>query len=110
MRTNELAHQLVSVVTVLVLSLTFLRLACGQSTATLLGRVVDPSGAVVPSAQVTLRNRSTGIERTTASDAAGNYQLAAMAPGPYEAKVQASGFQTQIVEGFNIEVGRTLVE
>ena len=47
-----------------------------QSTATLSGRVTDPSGAVVPQARVTVRGLATGVDRVTTSDPEGNYTIA----------------------------------
>ena len=55
--------------------------ALAQSTATLQGTVTDSKGAVLPSATVVVRNRSTSAERTTQSDSDGNYQLVALPPG-----------------------------
>src|SRR5262249_16848717 len=46
-----------------------------QSTATIVGRVADPSGAVIGGAKVTARNTVTGFERSTASSDSGDYEL-----------------------------------
>jgi type 1 fimbria pilin len=46
--------------------------ACfAQSTATLSGTVTDPSGAVVPGAQVTVHSLATGLDRQLVTDSAG---------------------------------------
>ncbi|HEX4007616.1 MAG TPA: carboxypeptidase-like regulatory domain-containing protein [Acidobacteriaceae bacterium] len=66
--------------------------AAAQSTANLAGTVTDPSGAVVPNARITVHNPSTGIDRTTHSDSAGNYSVASLQPGNYALTVQATGF------------------
>jgi protocatechuate 3,4-dioxygenase beta subunit len=55
--------------------------AIAQSTATLQGTVIDPSGAVVSGAKVTVRNQATGSERIVQTDSDGNYQAAALPPG-----------------------------
>ena len=46
------------------------------STATIQGTVTDASGAVVPNAQVQVKNRGTGIVRTTTADGQGRYSVA----------------------------------
>ncbi|MBM3794377.1 MAG: carboxypeptidase regulatory-like domain-containing protein [Acidobacteria bacterium] len=52
-------------------SLTF-----GQvSTATILGTITDPAGALVPEAEVVLVNLATGIETRSKSNATGNYRI-----------------------------------
>ncbi len=81
--------------------------AFGQSTATLQGRVVDPSGAVVPNAKITVRDQATGVERTAQSDSDGNYQVAALPPGTYRIEAQAQGFQTQVINDLKLDVART---
>jgi outer membrane receptor protein involved in Fe transport len=81
-----------------------------QSTATLQGTVTDPKGAVMPNAKVVVHNQATGIERTTATDDDGNYQVAALPVGIYRIEVQSQGFQTQVVNELSIEVGRTVVQ
>jgi protocatechuate 3,4-dioxygenase beta subunit len=63
-----------------------------QSTATLSGRVTDPSGAVVPQARVTVSGLATGVDRVVTSDAEGNYTIPSLQPGNYGVSVQATGF------------------
>lgn len=96
--------------------LTLLLLLCmsatayAQSTATLQGRVTDPSGAIVPGAKVIVRNQATSTERTAQTDEDGNYQVAALPVGAYHVEVQQQGFQTQIVNDLNLEVGHITVQ
>src|SRR5262245_24388410 len=79
--------------------------AVAQSTATLTGRVVDSSGAVVNGVSLTVSHRETGVDRFAQTDKEGNYQVAALPIGTYRIEVQSVGFQTQIVEDLIIEVG-----
>src|SRR5258708_7355908 len=65
------------------------------STASLGGAVRDPSGAVVPNAQIVLRNVATGVENTTTSNSAGAYLFLAITPGRYMVQASASGFAEQ---------------
>lgn len=69
----------------------------GQTvTGTLLGTVVDSSGAVIPGAAVTLSNEGTGIINRTTSSAQGFYTFAALNPGRYTVSIEAKGFKTFI--------------
>ncbi|SEC44889.1 TonB-dependent receptor [Terriglobus roseus] len=68
-----------------------------QSTATLSGTVKDPSGAVLPGAQVMIHNLGTGAERSLVSDSAGQYVAPSLAPGDYSVRVTANGFGTYTV-------------
>ncbi len=57
------------------------------------GRVSDMSGAVVPGAQISLRD-NTGTTRETTSSGDGTFSLAGVPPGHYELTVTERGFQT----------------
>jgi hypothetical protein len=76
---------------VLLFSLVLASSVFGQTTA-LNGTVVDPSGAVIPNAAITLTNTQTGLQRSAVSDAQGRYSLAQLTPGTYKLEAQASGF------------------
>lgn len=65
-----------------------------QFTSGLEGRVLDPSGAVVPGASVTLTNVATGIVHNTKSNADGIYVFTALPAGNFNLTVEASGFST----------------
>ncbi len=66
--------------------------AWAQSTASLSGTVTDPSGAVVPNAQVTVHSLGTGLDRIVKTDADGIYSVPSLVPGNYSIAVSASGF------------------
>lgn len=59
-----------------------------------LGTVADPTGAIVPNAQVKLHNNGTGIDRTTTTKTDGSYQFIAVPPGSYVESVIIPGFAT----------------
>lgn len=63
------------------------------TTGTLNGVVYDSSGAVVPGAQVKVRNIDTNDLRSTRTDSAGFYAVPALLPGSYEATVTLTGFE-----------------
>jgi hypothetical protein len=58
------------------------------------GTVMDPSGADVPKATVTLRNPVSGYEQTVVSNSDGKYRLVNIPPNPYHMEVKATGFAT----------------
>ena len=60
--------------------------------ASVSGRVVDPSGAVVEGAKVTARQTETNLQRETTTDHEGRFRLPFLKVGPYEMRVSQSGF------------------
>ncbi|HEY2466547.1 MAG TPA: TonB-dependent receptor [Terracidiphilus sp.] len=66
--------------------------AFAQFTASIQGVVQDPTGAGVAKAQIELVNVATGVTKTQASDASGNYRFVSLAPGNYKVTVEARGF------------------
>lgn len=60
-------------------------------TATLSGRVVDPTGAVIAGATVTIRDLATNSEREGATDTDGNFVFTLLPPGEYVLPVEAEG-------------------
>jgi hypothetical protein len=63
-----------------------------QITGTLSGTVHDASGAIVPGAQVVLKNEASGDVRTVAADSAGRFVITAIQPANYSINIQAKGF------------------
>jgi Fe(3+) dicitrate transport protein len=66
--------------------------AWAQSTATITGRVSDPSGASIVNAKIVLRQTTIGFERVTMSDASGQYQFSGLLPNEYSLSVSSDGF------------------
>ncbi|MFP5278049.1 MAG: carboxypeptidase regulatory-like domain-containing protein [Acidobacteriota bacterium] len=62
--------------------------------ATVSGTVSDPSGAVVPGAQIEVKEIHSGTISRTTSDAAGQYVVPFLLPGDYALTATAPGFQT----------------
>jgi hypothetical protein len=73
--------------------------------ATLVGTVSDTTGAVVPSAAITITNTGTGQVRKLTSNDAGQYVATALPIGTYDVKVQASGFSLADTTGVVLNVG-----
>ena len=60
----------------------------------LVGRVEDPSGAVVPGAKIAVTNKATGQQRDVTADESGTYSIRDLQVGVYEMKVVQNGFKT----------------
>src|SRR5215469_1597219 len=73
--------------------------------ATVLGTVSDSTGAVIPGAQVTILNQSTGLKRSTPTDTNGQYRLAGLPPGMYTIRAEKEKFQTDVLEGIALSSG-----
>ncbi len=56
------------------------------------GVVLDPNGAVVPNAQVTISNPITGYKRTANTDTEGSFRFADVPPNNYQLTASATGF------------------
>jgi iron complex outermembrane receptor protein len=69
---------------------------------TLAGVVRDPSGAVIPAATVTARGTQTGVEVATTTGVSGAFQFPDLAPGLYQVRVVAKGFQTTVREAVQV--------
>lgn len=80
---------LLGLATLIVLTIAF-PIQVAAQTGELRGAVLDPSGAVVPAAAITLSEGSTTLE--TRSGADGQYAILKIAPGTYSISVAAAGF------------------
>ncbi len=62
------------------------------NSANVTGTVTDPSGGVVAGAEVSIHNPVSGLERSTTTDASGNFSFANVPFNPYHLAVSATGF------------------
>jgi hypothetical protein len=76
------------------------------ATATLRGTVLDPQGAVISGATVTVLNPSTGITKTVKTGGDGAYRVPALPPGTYQITIDARGFSREVVKGIELTVGQ----
>jgi hypothetical protein len=76
-------------------------------TASVQGRVTDPTGATISNARVTLTNTATGTSRSTMTDSSGLYSLPNVPVGPYSLAVEVPGFQGYTRNGV-LEVGNNV--
>jgi hypothetical protein len=75
-----------------------------ESDSKLTGRVIDPSGRVVPGAEIVVCDWETLVERSVTTNREGLYEIPALPVGTYRMQVSARGFRTSIVEELTTEV------
>ncbi len=72
------------------------------------GVVADANGNVIADARVSVRQSNTGAERSIKTNLEGRYRFARLAPGVYELRVEADGFQTARYQNINAIAGATI--
>jgi hypothetical protein len=82
--------------------------AQSASSGTVAGTVTDQSGAVVPSATVTLTDTATNNVRSTTTNKDGRYILVDVNPGIYNVSISKTGFATTKTEHQEVTVGSSL--
>ncbi|HLY43809.1 MAG TPA: carboxypeptidase regulatory-like domain-containing protein [Terracidiphilus sp.] len=84
--------------------------ALAQGTAgEIRGVVADPTGAVVPSADVVLTGAS-GSSKSASSGRDGSFHIAGVEPGTYTLVVSAKGFAPTTLENIEVQSGQSLQE
>ena len=77
----------------------------GASTGSIAGTVLDPKGAVVAGATITIKSVATNQESTTQTTGDGTFSVPALAAGVYTATVTAAGFKQSVVTEIKVDVG-----
>ena len=78
--------------------------AFGQAVSgTILGRVTDTTGAVVPGVTVTLTNTGTKLTRVVTTDTGGEYSAPSLPTGNYTVAAEISGFKSVTMS--NVDLG-----
>ncbi len=78
--------------------------AAQDARGTVLGRVTDASGAIVPNAEVLVTNENTGVPLTAKTNAGGNYALPYLIPGTYTITVEMQGFKKWTRPGVQVRI------
>ena len=71
------------------------------------GLVEDPSGAVVPNAEISVKQNSTGEVRTTRTTGSGEFSVTFLQPGSYAVTASASGFKSKTLSDITLRVDQT---
>src|SRR5260370_7721171 len=107
---GRLRNSIVSllVMLALVLSIPHSASAQGSASANLSGTVHDSTGAVVPDANITLRDAQKGPERKSSTNDAGVYVFTSVPPGVYSLSVAKTGFASATQQNLTLLVNQDI--
>ncbi|HVP49789.1 MAG TPA: carboxypeptidase-like regulatory domain-containing protein, partial [Candidatus Bathyarchaeia archaeon] len=71
------------------------------------GVVTDPSGAVVPDATITIKEKATSTVQSITTNSAGRYTFVNLRPGDYEVSITKPGFSKVSIPSDIVSVGET---
>jgi Carboxypeptidase regulatory-like domain/TonB dependent receptor/TonB-dependent Receptor Plug Domain len=97
---------IVSTLAILLLAVSTLH-AQLPSNGEVIGGVVDPSGAAIAGATVSLRDKATAAVQTAKTNSSGEFAFRAVIPGTYDLTAEAGGFQQLTVRDMVVLVGKT---
>jgi hypothetical protein len=101
--TRALAATICLMVVLMIVPFPLLR--AQEAGGTIVGTVTDPSGAAVASANVTIKNIATSIQRSSTTNEDGVYSAPNLIPGTYEVSVSAMGFAMAVMQGVGLLAG-----
>ena len=81
--------------------------ASSAPTGTLRGHVSDPSGALIPGAQITVTTTKGSVAGKVSADAAGGFSIHGLAGGRYIIQAEYQGFATFVSQPIPLEAGQT---
>ena len=74
----------------------------------ILGRIADPTGAVLANVKVTLTNEATGVTNTTSSTESGDYGFPQVAVGSYRLEFDLAGFKKSVQRSVSVDLNQVL--
>jgi hypothetical protein len=66
-------------------------------TASIIGTVLDQSGAVIPNAALVVENQNTGASRNAKANEEGNFVVPVLPVGQYRVTASAAGFKSRTI-------------
>jgi hypothetical protein len=74
----------------------------------ILGRVADPSGAILPGTKVTLVNEATSVSRDTKTNDSGDYDFIEVPVGTYRVEFDLTGFKKNVRRGVALDINQVI--
>lgn len=81
--------------------------AQSSGTGAIAARILDPSGAIIVNARVTLVSDGTGSSRALGGASDGVYRATLLSPGPYSLLIEAERFQREVLHSIPVLVTET---
>ena len=78
-------------------------------TGAIIGRIFDPSGALIPHARVSTVNDGSSLSRQVTTTNEGVYRIPLLPPGNYALKVEQAGFEPAVIHSIAVVVSETRV-
>lgn len=79
-----------------------------SASGSIVGTVTDQTAAVIAGAAVEIRNQSTGMVRSGATDQSGEYDFVLLSPGVYDLTVRVQGFRDGVYRGIKVDVDQVV--
>ncbi len=83
-------------------------LAAQGATGRILGRVSDPTGAVLSGVKITLTNQATGVSRDAQTNDSGDYSFVNVVPATYQATFELKGFKKNQQKDLILDVNQVM--
>jgi hypothetical protein len=74
----------------------------------IVGRVMDPTGAVIAGVEVRATNTSTGVAVSSQTNESGDYSIPYLIPGTYTVEASAAGFKKYVRENIQVRLEDTV--
>jgi hypothetical protein len=79
-----------------------------ESRGTIIGRVTDASGAVLPGVTVKITSVSTNVTLTAETNSSGSFNVPFLLPGEYRVMAELTGFKRFVQDGVQVRVSETV--
>ena len=84
------------------------QLSAQEARGTIVGRIVDPSGALIPGATVEVTNKAMGTKLNLITNSEGFYQATYLIPGLYMITAELQGFKKSVRDEIEVRVNDRL--
>jgi hypothetical protein len=74
----------------------------------IVGRIADPTGAVLAGAKITLLNEATGISRDALANDSGDYTFVEVVPGTYTVQFELTGFKKNVQKSVIVDLNQVV--
>lgn len=79
-----------------------------NATGRIIGNILDPTGAAVSGAKVTVTNVATQVSHQATTDKDGFYQALDLPIGVYRVTIEKEGFRSEVFDGQTLQINQTL--